>query len=412
IQPSIICLCRYTVYCLSTGGTVRWQIRLEQVGTALMVYSVGKEAHSIRLCVATSSNTLLVFSDYKLMWNSQTEGTVISLKLSNFNSTYQNVLSMLSNEGKVSIGYLGTEPNLYKVPVDNRFIDFKAKIQELREIEASVKDTGNIGPEKKTSLVMKCTPGELEKATIEYETKQGAPICPLVITLQGTDGADTVKSSKPKIQHQLVFACMVTTSLQNPDGSPTTFERGGNRVGGAGSGRSTWCSAARKYSNALRVNTLGSRSKVQNKVIADRSREMRAIEALILSKTRNTKPETFEHIDLLYGDAHEQLFAAIDELTSIRAEMQDLHLTLASLFDLISMLLRLEGLETVLNGNFITDTNQTLEEHLAWASQIANDPSRAVAVLCQHQRKDLPQIKEEEEEEDDFDNIQTGEIKL
>ncbi|KAK6731949.1 hypothetical protein RB195_008039 [Necator americanus] len=525
IQPSIICLCRYTVYCLSTGGTVRWQIRLEQVGTALMVYSVGKEAHSIRLCVATSSNTLLVFSDYKLMWNSQTEGTVISLKLSNFNSTYQNVLSMLSNEGKVSIGYLGTEPNLYKVPVDNRFIDFKAKIQELREIEASVKDTGNIGPEKKTSLVMKCTPGELEKATIEYETKQGAPICPLVITLQGTDGADTVKvnvrstlctSSKQfvldhpgdtetlkiaffvgdniptsttvhvaahcsgtqatafasiRIPFAVMFAetspernaaykltldsdqtCVPLNTLfhefqtENPtsigfrvhgyDVSVSVFTAQKSnryriqtdhlqllnvvvtelveRVQAAQHGVQLHANIPMHYVSTLldQLVELGSRSKVQNKVIADRSREMRAIEALILSKTRNTKPETFEHIDLLYGDAHEQLFAAIDELTSIRAEMQNLHLTLASLFDLISMLLRLEGLETVLNGNFITDTNQTLEEHLAWASQIANDPSRAVAVLCQHQRKDLPQIKEEEEEEDDFDNIQTGEIKL
>ncbi|KAK6024513.1 hypothetical protein OSTOST_09681 [Ostertagia ostertagi] len=51
---------------------------------------------------------------------------------------------MLSVTGRVSIGYLGTEPNLYKVPVDNRFIDFKAKIQEMRTIEASIKDTGTI----------------------------------------------------------------------------------------------------------------------------------------------------------------------------------------------------------------------------------------------------------------------------
>ncbi|VDM85351.1 unnamed protein product [Strongylus vulgaris] len=84
IPPSIICLCRYTVYCLTTGGTVRWQIRLEQVGTALMVYNVGKETLSVRLCVATNSNTLLVFMDNKLMWNSQTEDVVVSLKLSSF----------------------------------------------------------------------------------------------------------------------------------------------------------------------------------------------------------------------------------------------------------------------------------------------------------------------------------------
>ncbi|RCN23727.1 hypothetical protein ANCCAN_30585 [Ancylostoma caninum] len=139
---------------------------------------------------------------------------------------------------------------------------------------------------------------------------------------------------------------------------------------------------------------------------------MRAIEALILSKTRNTKPETFEHIDLLYSDAHEQLFAAIAELTSIRAQMSEAQLTLASLFDLVSLLLRLGGSDSALDGNFITDTNQTLEDRLAWASQIANDPARAVAVLCQHTQKELPQIKEEEEEGDDFDHFQTGDIKL
>ncbi|VDL72029.1 unnamed protein product [Nippostrongylus brasiliensis] len=84
IQASIVCLCRYNVFCLTTGGTVRWQIRLERVGTALMVYNGGKETLSIRLCVATTSNNLLVFMDNKLMWNSQTEGTVVAIKLSNY----------------------------------------------------------------------------------------------------------------------------------------------------------------------------------------------------------------------------------------------------------------------------------------------------------------------------------------
>ncbi|VDO10652.1 unnamed protein product [Haemonchus placei] len=166
IQPSIICLCRYTVYCLTTGGTVRWQIRLERVGTALMVYSTGKETLSIRLCVTTSSNSLLVFMDNKLMWNSQTEDTIVAIKLSSYSSTYQSVLSMLSVSGRVSIGYLGTEPNLYKVPIDNRFIDFKAKIQEMRTIEASLKDTGNVGVENKTVFTMKAVPGELEKGAV------------------------------------------------------------------------------------------------------------------------------------------------------------------------------------------------------------------------------------------------------
>lgn len=52
---------------------------------------------------------------------------------------------------------------------------------------------------------------------------------------------------------------------------------------------------------------LESQARSREKVIGDRSREMRAIEALILSKTRNTKPGTFEHIDLLYSEAHDQV---------------------------------------------------------------------------------------------------------
>lgn len=52
------------------------------------------------------------------------------------------------------------------------------------------------------------------------------------------------------------------------------------------------------------------------------------------------------------------MFAAIAELTSIRSQMQETQLTLASLFDLVSMLLRLGGSESALDGNFITDTNQ------------------------------------------------------
>ncbi|PIO63618.1 hypothetical protein TELCIR_14774, partial [Teladorsagia circumcincta] len=149
------------------------------------------------------------------------------------------------------------------------------------------------------------------------------------------------------------------------------------------------------------------------KVIGERSREMRAIEALILSKTRNTKPETFDHIDLLYSEAHDQLFAAIDELNTVRERMQEMQLTLASLFDLVALLMHLGGAEIALNGNFITDTEQTLEDRLSYASHVSNDPSRAIAVLCQHTQKELPQIKEESDEEaDDFDTFHTGNIKL
>ncbi|KJH42637.1 hypothetical protein DICVIV_11363 [Dictyocaulus viviparus] len=100
IVASIVCLCRYNVYCLTTDGTVRWQLRFEVVCTALMIYNVGKESTSIRFCVATSSNTLLVYADNKLMWNCQTEGTIVAVKLSNYRFLWTTASSISSQKFK------------------------------------------------------------------------------------------------------------------------------------------------------------------------------------------------------------------------------------------------------------------------------------------------------------------------
>lgn len=158
---------------------------------------------------------------------------------------------------------------------------------------------------------------------------------------------------------------------------------------------------------------LETKNETEKKVIGQRSREMRAIEALILSKTRNTKPETFEHVDLLYSEAHDQLFAALEMLSSIRAQIEDVKFTLSSLFDLVALLLRLGGSDTAIDGRFITDTEQSTGERLSWASHVTGDPTRAVAVLCQHTEKNLPRITEDDDEQaDDFDAVHTGNISL
>ncbi|KAJ1373160.1 hypothetical protein KIN20_035501 [Parelaphostrongylus tenuis] len=525
VQPSIICLCRYAVFCFTTGGSVRWQIRLETVGTALMVYNVGKESTSIRFCVATSAHTLLVFADTKLMWNCQTEDTVISLKLSNYNSTYQYVLSMLSTEGRVFIGYLGTEPNLYKVPpLESRFVDFKAKIKEMREIEASIKDIGQAGSEKKSAFVIKCFPGELEKATVEHNVKNDAPVCPLTVSLQGVESAANVKinvrstmqttsrqfviersgdSGSVKIPFfvgdnmpvsttvhlaahcsetqatsfasiRLPLTAMFTEASPERNASykltldsdrpcadlntlfrefqtenPTSI---GFRVHGYDATAAIFTA---NKSNRYRIQTdypqllnvvvtelverlrdtqgnvqlhanvpmsyitikleelveLESKANVEEKVITNRSREIRAIEALVLNRTTNTKPQTFDNIDILYNDAHDQLFTAIDELSSIRVKIQEAQLALSSLFDLAALLLNRDGSEIALNGLFITDTPQSIEERLLWASQVSSDASHAVAILCQQQRKYLPQIKEDGDEANDPDIQHEKDIK-
>uniref|UniRef100_A0A0K0DA26 PHTB1_N domain-containing protein n=1 Tax=Angiostrongylus cantonensis TaxID=6313 RepID=A0A0K0DA26_ANGCA len=59
VQASIICLCRYAIFCFSTSGSVRWQIRLETVGTALMVYNVGSTSGHSTFSHLISSHSLV-----------------------------------------------------------------------------------------------------------------------------------------------------------------------------------------------------------------------------------------------------------------------------------------------------------------------------------------------------------------
>ena len=46
------------------------------------------------------------------------------------------MLALLSDDNKVFVVYLGTEPALFRMPVtQSRFIDFEARRKELREFE-------------------------------------------------------------------------------------------------------------------------------------------------------------------------------------------------------------------------------------------------------------------------------------
>uniref|UniRef100_A0A1I7WZU5 Bardet-Biedl syndrome 2 protein homolog n=1 Tax=Heterorhabditis bacteriophora TaxID=37862 RepID=A0A1I7WZU5_HETBA len=530
IQPSIVVLCRTTVFCLTTGGTVRWQIRLECVASAMMVYNTKKESPSIRLCVATTTNTLLIFLDNRLLWNCQTDFLPIAVNLSSYSAVYQNVLSLLSVDGRISIGYLGTEPNLYKVPIDNRFIDYKAKIQEMRNLEARIKDSGAAGSYHKSTFALKYTIGELDKATVEHDVNGEVPVCSISLRFEGTNGTQAVhinvRSTFSTSSKQIVISrptdsttvpivfyvgsliptstivylsahCSGTqlsafTTLRLPfsllfcETSPdrnakykltidsdhpciglnnifTEFQtENPSAIGFQVHSHSASISIfTANKTNRYRIQTdypsllfvvvselvdrlkraqngvilhantpleyitpklddfievgiiyLEAKAKSERLQLEKRTREVRSIQALLLSKTKNTKPEPLDHIDLLFNNAHEQLLEAVNQLALTRERKKDAEEELTSLFDLLALVLEMDNMDTTLNGHIMSNTQQSLRDRLSWASRVSDDPSRMIAVLCQHTQKTLSQIREEDEKEDDFDAIHTQDIKL
>ena len=141
------------------------------------------------------------------------------------------------------------------------------------------------------------------------------------------------------------------------------------------------------------------------------SLELRAIQALVISKTHNTKHANMDHIDLLYKTSHGKMLEMIEMAIGKKNAKEELENELCAVFDIISLIGGFSKQETLVDGHFYGNTQQveysvsrrnilqTLVERLAWATK-KTDITEALETLCQHTSKVLPQIAEEEQEED------------
>ncbi|VDK70536.1 unnamed protein product [Litomosoides sigmodontis] len=137
VQPSIIILCRRTLYCLTHGGTLRFTYRLQCVATSLLVYDFTHNSY-VKLCIATATRMLLFLKDTTLVWAAQLQQNAIQVRLCTFSLKYRSMLVILSNS-RISVSYLGTEPSLFRLPAPQmRFIDFQQRYKEFIELEGLI----------------------------------------------------------------------------------------------------------------------------------------------------------------------------------------------------------------------------------------------------------------------------------
>jgi len=63
------------------------------------------------------------------------------------------IVLLSENSDKLLVGYLGTEPSLFKMPAsETRFIDFEEKKKELREFEKIIFLSGREGENKEEKI--------------------------------------------------------------------------------------------------------------------------------------------------------------------------------------------------------------------------------------------------------------------
>ncbi|VDM91888.1 unnamed protein product, partial [Onchocerca ochengi] len=83
VQPSIIALCKRTLFCLTHGGTLRFTYRLQCVAISLLVYDSTNDAY-VKLCISTASRMLLFFKDTISTWSAQLSHNAIQVRLCTF----------------------------------------------------------------------------------------------------------------------------------------------------------------------------------------------------------------------------------------------------------------------------------------------------------------------------------------
>uniref|UniRef100_A0A8R1IGV8 PHTB1_N domain-containing protein n=3 Tax=Caenorhabditis japonica TaxID=281687 RepID=A0A8R1IGV8_CAEJA len=171
-KPTTIVLCRRHVSAFNASGTVVWQIRLEAVGMSMCLYRslLINNTQFNRLIIATADDTLLIFQDNKLVWNCNSQMSPVALLVCSYNKYYENTITMLSWDGKIVVGYLGTEPSLYKVlfPWTSLSSTTRIGIEDFKKMEQKIREQEATGAtsQKAGGLQMRLSIGEFGKRTV------------------------------------------------------------------------------------------------------------------------------------------------------------------------------------------------------------------------------------------------------
>lgn len=90
------------------------------------------------IAVATDNGSLLIYQQSTLVWCAELLDETIAIERGNFNY-FSGAIVTLNSTGKLTIGYLGSEPYIFKVPPMNLTkLDYEKSKLELEEMEKEI----------------------------------------------------------------------------------------------------------------------------------------------------------------------------------------------------------------------------------------------------------------------------------
>ncbi|XP_071550345.1 protein PTHB1 isoform X2 [Panulirus ornatus] len=197
---SLLILTHHAVFCYKETGVLKFVKKLEYNPSCLSAFVVDNYVH---ICVASHTQTLLVYRETELKWASQLPFVPVALNRANF-AGISGALVLLGDAGQLQISYLGTDPSLFVAPpTETREINYDQTDKELGQlhkiIKASTKETGTlVGMNRGDSdLLVSGTVGTQLEAWTGHTRVQdpdgGVPAVPVVVRLTAHTPLNTVR---------------------------------------------------------------------------------------------------------------------------------------------------------------------------------------------------------------------------
>ena len=167
-EPStVVILGRQTLMTVLDTGGILWSKRLEFSPRCMISSSSLMYDKRVVTLITTDTGTLMFYDNTTLKWATQLpynpacmmRGRLWDRESSN---TQDGLLVFLSEEGEVTVSYLGSDPTLFTAPPpDSREVNYDETDRELSKLSALIKQSQKDGTSSVTSsgnLTLKVTP--------------------------------------------------------------------------------------------------------------------------------------------------------------------------------------------------------------------------------------------------------------
>jgi len=150
-QIDIIALCERSIFAISEQGVMRWQSRLDYEPSCFTTYTTGDRLatnveqrsywKSENIIIASHLGHLNIYSTCNHIWSATTMTSPVAIAVGDFSVCNCMQVAMDEN-GRVVVGYLGTDPALSSpvITENDKDVDYNALEQEGRALNKIIRD--------------------------------------------------------------------------------------------------------------------------------------------------------------------------------------------------------------------------------------------------------------------------------